>query len=194
MNLDMYDDMMGLEFGEYEGLDGLMNVEQLKSAFVAASAGGLAILAATKGVKKLSDMVGLESKVQNPVLRSAIVSGATLVAGVAVGNMAFRYNERAALGIVSGLGGIAMASFFDTLLSTYAGQARSLPALGEAGVDYSDDGMSALAALEATNVQSAPGAFGGPVVTPEKLMGLEAAVVSTDTLGNYFEGYNAYLS
>jgi len=48
--------------------------------------------------------------------------------------------------------------------------------------------MSALAQLEATSVQAAPGAFqgfAGPTVTPEALMGFGAAETQTEHLGEY---------
>ena len=41
MNLDAYDDMMGLEFGDYEGMDGILpDAEQIKDALLAGTAGG----------------------------------------------------------------------------------------------------------------------------------------------------------
>ena len=75
------------------------------------------------------------------------------------------------------------------------GGARMLPALGEESGTYSPEGgMHALAMLEATNVNAAPGAFNGfagPTVTPEQLMGFEAAVTQTETLGEGYMPYNA---
>ncbi len=59
MNLSAYDDMMGLEFGEYEGLSGLFDPQMLKEALVASTAGGGAILLATYGMKKLTELLGV---------------------------------------------------------------------------------------------------------------------------------------
>jgi hypothetical protein len=197
MNLDAYDDMMGLEFGDYEGVfDGLFNPEMLKETLMASAAGGAAILGVTWGVKQLMPKIGLETYIQQPVLRSAVISGATFLLGIAAGRQVMRYNPTAGIGIVGGVGGIALANFLDVALSQLTGNPRMFSALGESDMldGYSDnDGMAALAALEATSVESAPGAFQGfadPTVTPETLMGLEAAVVQQETLG----GYAPYLS
>lgn len=188
MNLDAYDDMMGLEFGEYGMLDGLFDPEMLKEALIASSAGGGAILLATWGVKALSSKVGLD-KITNPLLRTAVVSGVTLLAGLAAGRQVMRYNQNVGIGVASGVGALAMANLLDAAFSQMTGNARMFTALGE-GYDMGgyDDGMSALAALETTNVESNPGAFSGfsdPTVTPEMLMGLDAAVVQQETLGGY---------
>lgn len=196
MNLDQYDDMMGLEFGEYGGLSDIFNTQLLKEAFVASTAGGGAILGATWGVKKLADLLGME-KISDPLLRSSVTSAMTFFIGVASGRMLYDYNREAAIGVVGGLGGLAMANFLDALISKMTGSARMLTALGENDYSptmYSDDGMRALAALEATSVQATAPAFqglAGPVVTGERLMGLEAAVVQSETLGDV---YPAYLS
>ncbi len=195
MNLDAYDDMMGLEFGDYEGLSAIFDPQLLKEALVAASAGGGAILLATFAVKKTAEKIGLESMITDPLLRSAVTSTATFLAGVAGGRALYAHNREAAIGVVGGLGGIAMANLLDAVIAKVTGSARMLPALGEASAVYGpDEGMSALAALEATSVNSAPGAFNGfagPTVTPEQLMGFEATVTQTETLG---EQYNAYMA
>lgn len=188
MNLDAYDDMMGLEFGDYGMLDGLFDPEMLKEALIASSAGGGAILLATWGIKNLGSKVGLD-KIANPLLRTAVVSGVTMLAGLAAGRQIMRYNQNVGIGVASGVGALAMANVLDAVLSQVTGSARMFTALGE-GYDMEgyDDGMSALAALETTNVESAPGAFSGfsdPTVTPEMLMGLDATVVQQETLGSY---------
>ncbi len=191
MNLDAYDDMMGLEYGDGV-LDGMFDPEMLKEALIASTAGGGAILLATWGVKQLAPMVGLD-KITNPLLRTAVVSGATFMAGLMAGRQVMRYNMNAGIGIVGGIGGIALANLLDAALSQMTDKPRMFAALGDGGFMGSDDGMDALAALETTSVESAPGAFSGfadPTVTPEQLMGLEAAVVQQETLG----GYAPYLS
>ena len=89
---------------------------------------------------------------------------------------------------MGGIGGIALANFIDAAFSQMTGQPRMFNALGEMGFMGSDDGMAALAALETTSVESAPGAFSGfaaPTVTPEQLMGFDAAIVQQETLGGY---------
>jgi hypothetical protein len=192
MNLSAYDDVMGLEFGDMD-IEGLLDPEMLKEALVASTAGGAAILLTTYGVKKAATAIGLETKVTNPLLRSGLVSLVTLLGGVAIGRGLYDYNREAAIGVVGGLGGIAMASFLDTLVAQMTGNARLMPGLGEDDGSYDSDGTAALAMLEATNVSAAPGAFNGladPTVTQEQLTGFESAMVEQETLG----GYNAYMA
>ena len=196
MNLDAYDDMMGLEFGD--NLSALLDAQVLKEALIASTAGGGAILAATWGVKKLAAYIGLETKVTDPLARAAVVSTVTFLAGILGGRSIYNYNREAAMGVVGGLGGLAMANLLDAALNKFTGSARMITALGEANEGmyspdgmrgaYDDAGMSALAQLEATSVQAAPGAFqgfAGPTVTPEALMGFGAAETQTEHLGEY---------
>jgi hypothetical protein len=194
MNLGAYDDMMGLEFGDYEGFaDGLFNPEVLKQAVIATGAGGVAALAATWGIKQVASKVGVD-KIENPLLRTAVVSGAALLAGLFVGRQVMKSNLNIGIGITGAVGGIAMMNLVDAVYSQVTGNARLTSSLGD--TDYmsgAGDGMSALAALEATNVDANPGAFAGlsgPQVTDEHLMGLDAATVQMETLG----GYQPYLS
>ena len=197
MNLDAYDDMMGLEFGDYEMEGILPDAQQIKDALLAGTAGGGAILLTSWGVKKLNENVDLLSKIENPLLRSAVTSGIAMLAGLIGGKMLVEYNRDAAIGIVGGVSGLAMANLLDTAIAQFTGNERMGISLGENDDEsllagYGDDaGMAALAALETTGVSTAPGAFQGfadPSVTPEQLMGfssLEGTVVQQETLGNY---------
>jgi hypothetical protein len=186
MNLGAYDDMMGLEFGEFA--DGLFNPEVLKQAIIATGAGGAAALLATWGIKQVSGKVGLD-KIENPLLRTAVVSGVALLGGLFVGRQIMKSNLNIGIGVTGAVGGIAMMNLLDAVYAQATGNARITSSLGD--TDYmsgAGDGMSALAALEATNVDAAPGAFSGfadPTVTNEHLMGLEAATVQMETLGGY---------
>lgn len=185
-NLDAYDDMMGLEYGS--ALDALMDTEMLFEALKSSAAGGSAILLAAWGVKKGAEAVGLESKVANPLLRNAILSGSTFLIGLLAGRAVMKYNMNAGIGIVGGVGGLALANFLDAAFAQATGSARMFSALGDSDMPMgSDDGMAALAALETTSVEANPGAFGmgDPTVTPEMLMGFDAAVVQQETLGGY---------
>jgi hypothetical protein len=197
MNLDAYDDMMGLEFGEYEGMGQFLSAEMLKEALIASTAGGGAILLTVYGVKKLSEQLDLANKIPNPIVRSAVTSAVTLLLGVAGGKALYEYNREAAMGVAAGLGGIAMANFIDAVIAQVTGNPRMLNTLGDSDMPYGGnmDGMAALAALETTGVTSAPGAFQGfadPTVTPEALMGFDGTVVQQETLGEM--GYGGYLS
>ena len=193
MNLDAYDDMMGLEFGDYEGLSAILDPELLKEALIASTAGGGAILLTTWGVKQLASKLGIDS-IQNPLLKTAVVSGGTFLLGLLAGRQVMKYNPNAGIGIVGGIGGIALANFLDASLSQMTGSPRMFSALGEGDMLTGDDGMAALAALETTGVDTNPGAFRGladPTVTPEQLMGFEAAVTQMETLG---AGYAPFLA
>lgn len=197
MRLDAYDDMMGLEYGEYEGLEQWLNLDMIQEAAMSGAAGGGAILLTSALMKQLNERFNLYSQIENPVLRTGASSLSALILGLVGGRALADNYPGAALGVVGGVGGWAMAHFLDTLLNQFGGMDKQLPgALGEADEysgSYGGDGMEALAALETTGVTSAPGAFQGladPTVTPEALFGLEGTVVQQETLG----GYNAYMS
>lgn len=200
MNLDAYDDMMGLEFGDYEGMEQFLNAEMLREALIASTAGGGAILLSAWAAKQVSEATNLSTMIENPLLRSAVLSGGTLLLGVIAGRSLFEYNREAAMGIVGGVGGFAMAAFIETALAQMTGQEKlQVASLGEGDdymTSYGNEGMEALAALETTGVTSAPGAFqgvGDPSVTPEALFGLEGTVVQQETLGG-MGAYAPYLS
>ncbi len=192
--MNEYDDMMGLEFGDYEGF---INAEMVKEALISSTAGGAAILLTSWGMTMLNEKLDLDTRIPNAYARTAVTSGAAFLLSVVAGRAMYDYNREAAMGVVGGLGGFAMATFFDGMISAARGTERLLGTpLGdtEDNIDdesllsaYNDnyDGMSAMAALETTGVTSAPGAFSGfeapvttqevlgdPSVTPEALMGL----------------------
>jgi hypothetical protein len=188
MNLDAYDDMMGLEFGDFEQGDEIFSPEMIREALIASTAGGGAVLLTAWGVRMLSDKLALSTKITNPVLRSAVTSGMAFTAGLIGARTMYEYNRDWSMGILGGVGGLALANFLDTLIAQFTNSAKIGVSLGD-GDDYgynSSDSMAALAALEATGVTSAPGAFQGfsdPSVTNEALMGLDGTVVQQETLG-----------
>lgn len=193
MNLDAYDDMMGLEFGDYEGLEQFLSPEMIREALIAGTAGGGAILLTSYGVKKLTENVEFLGNIENPLLKAAVTSGIAFFTGLAGGRALYEYNREAAMGIVGGTAGMAMAHLIDAAIAQFTGNERMGISLGE-GDDYMyGDGMAALAALETTGVTSAPGAFADPSVTPEALMGLDGTVVQQETLGE-MGAYAPYLS
>lgn len=201
MNLSEYDDMMGLEFGDYEGLDQFLNAEMIKEALLASVAGGGAILLTTYGVRKAVEKIGFINQIQDPLAKAAVTSGLAFIVGLAGGRMLYEYNREAAMGVIGGVGGIAMANLIDAAIAKFTGNERMGIGLGDGDESllsaYSDqEGMEALAALESTGVTSAPGAFQGfadPSVTPEALMGLQGTIVQEETLGD-MGAYAPYLS
>lgn len=197
MQLDAYDDMMGLEFGDYEGLEAFLSADMVKEALIASTAGGGAILLSTWGVKKLNEQFNLTGNIENPLLKALVNSGIVFLTGVLGGRAMYEYNREAAMGIVGGVGGVAMANLIDAAIAQFTGSERMGISLGEGDMMYGDaDGMAALAALETTGVTAAPGAFQGfadPTVTPEALYGLDGTVVQQETLGE-MGAYAPYLS
>ena len=201
MNLSEYDDMMGLEFGDYEGLDQFLNAEMIKEALLASVAGGGAILLTSYGVRKAVEKIDFINQIQDPLAKAAVTSAIAFFAGLAGGRMLYEYNREAAMGVIGGVGGIAMANLIDAAIAKFTGNERMGIGLGDGDESllsaYNDqEGMEALASLEATGVTSAPGAFQGfadSSVTPEALMGLQGTIVQQETLGD-MGAYAPYLS
>ena len=186
-----YEDMSGLEFGDFGSfLDGQM----VKDALVASAAGGVAVLA---GAAALNKLLGMEWMPQMIKDNRKVVKGVGLIAlGVVGGRMLYDRNREASMGVLGGMGALGMANLLNAAIDKLSpGNAVSLE--GDDSQDESllsnYDNMAALASLEATSVQESAGAFSGfsdPTVTPEQLMGFEGTVVQSETLG----GYPPYLS
>lgn len=176
-----YDDMMGLEFGEFGAfLDG----ETVKRALMASASGGTAMLAGSWAMKKL---VGMEWMPQFVKDNSKVVTGIGLIAlGVVGGQWLYSRSPEASMGVMGGLGALGVARIINNFLGD-----NSVPLEGgdrDESLLSDYNGMNALAALETTSVQEAAGAFGDPTVTPEALMGFngfDGTVVQSETLGSY---------
>lgn len=183
-----YEDMMGLE-----DMGGWITGEMVKEMLVASGAAGGSIVLASLAMQKVAASEMLAKWVPDANQRKMVTSALTLGLAVVGGRAVYDYNREAGIGIVAGLGGYAIAS----LLATFFPQQLTL-GLGELSDsddallnDY-NDGVAALASLEAANVQAAPGAFAqfaDPTVTGEQLFGLQAPIVQSETLG-----YASYLS
>ncbi len=182
-----YDDMMGLEFGEFGSfLDGQM----IKDALVASAAGGVAVLAGAAALNKLLAMDWMPQMVKD---NRKVVKGVGLIAlGFIGGRAVYGHSREASMGILGGMGALGVANIVNNFLG-----ANTVSLEGDDSRDESllsnYDNMAALASLEATSVQEAAGAFSGfadPTVTPEQLMGFQGTVVQSETLG----GYAPYLS
>lgn len=183
-----YDDMMGLEFGEFGTfLDGQM----VKDALMASAAGGVAVLAGAAVLNKLIDMDWMPQMLKD---NRKMTKGVGLIAlGVVGGRLLYDQNREASLGVLGGLGSLGVANIINNFLGANAVALEGGDSDESLLSDY--NGMAALAALETTGVQESAGAFSGfadPTVTPESLMGfggLDATVTQTETLG-----YAPYLS
>lgn len=181
-----YDDMMGLEFGEFGAfLDGQM----VKDALMASAAGGAAVLAGAYAMNKLLEQSWMPAMITG---NKKVAKGVGLIAlGYIGGKMLYdRGNQKASMGVLGGLGALGVANIVNNFLG-----ANTVSLEGEDSRDESllsnYNGMAALAALEATSVQESAGAFSGfadPTVTPEQLMGFngfDGTVVQSETLGTY---------
>lgn len=183
------DDLAGLEFAEF---DELFNMEMAKEMGLAGVSGAASILLATYGMQSIAKMSFLSGL--TPQSRSQVMSGLTIVAGVAVGRGLYHYNRDAAMGVVGALGGLGLANLIGSFLTTNP-LGAPLGALPEdMALSGDDDALSAydyeaLQGLGETDVQGHAGAFGmlaDPSVTPEQLQG---TMVAQETLG-----YAPYLS
>jgi hypothetical protein len=188
MGLDMYDD----------GMEGLYSADMLRDQVIAAGAGAGAILLASWGLPKLASM-DVMTKLEEPT-RHKVTALLGILGGLVGGRLLWDRNRDAAMAVVGGVAGLGLAQLIDTffdanLLGHGAAPMYPLGAADDALLAaYGSDNASALASLEATGVAASRGAFGGfagTVVNPEQLMGLEAAVVAGETLGD--NGYQSYL-
>jgi hypothetical protein len=199
-----YEDLMGLDMYD-DGMGGLYSAEMLKDQVIAAGASAASILLAGWALPKLSSSAML-AKLDEPT-RHRVSAVVGILAGMAGGRLLWNQNRDAAMAIVGGVSGLGLAQLVDSFFEGNligGGAAPVYPlgsfSAGDEGMSPSDqallsayngDNGSALAALESTNVRATRGAFGGTVVNPEQLMGLDAAVVAGETLG---DTYNPYLS
>lgn len=175
-----YDSMEGLEFGgAYGGLLDFVNQEMLMQALTVAAAGGGAILVGTYGVDWLMSNVEMLNPA-DPTNKLLVKSGLQIGVGLLAGGMVYQYSEQAAMGVVAGLGALAVANLVNGLLL----KDKAVPLAELSAGAYSDDfdGIAALSALEATGVSTAAGAFADPSVTNEALMG---TIVQSEELGAY---------
>lgn len=178
-----YEDMMGLEYGGLSAFD----AGAVKDAVMVAAAGGVGLLAGSWLVNKTIDMEWMPEAVKNnkPMVRGLFLIGAGVVASNYIGPMQ-GWRPETNYALLGGLGSLGVAMIINNFLKD---KAVSLSGNEDEALlsDYS--GMSALAALETTGVDTSAGAFQGfadPSVTPETLMGfggLDAAVTQTETLG-----------
>jgi len=203
-----YDDLMGLDMYD-DGMEGWYSTDMLRDQVIAAGSSAAAILLAAWALPKLSSSE-MMSKYEEPT-RHRVAALLGILGGMVGGRLLWDKNRDAAMAVVGGVSGLGLAQLIDSYFdkNLIGGGATAVYPLGsfQAADDnmsvsdrallsaYGDDGMGALSALEMTSVKASRGAnfsgFAGTVVNNESLMGLDAAVVAGETLG---EGYNPYLS
>jgi hypothetical protein len=186
--------MMGLEYG---GLGAWLDTEVLVPTAMdtlimgaGGAAAGIGLSMALEAVQSKVDFLKRDSEMGQRIQTAGIQ--------LVVGSLAAMYSmqagspnmEKVAMGAAVSLGTLAAINLWNAIIAK--DKPISLSALPEdmelsGDMDYSNS-MEALAALEATNVSAAPGAFqgfGDPTVTPEALMGFYGTVTQEETLGAY---------
>jgi hypothetical protein len=198
MGLDSYDDMMGLDFGEFDGIgDTLMQGGKL------ALAGGAGILAASWGLQQIGGLGPVNSLFpSDPSMRSYAMGGLAILLGIGAGYAINRYTPHqelatAVTGAIAGVGlaAIAAQALGITALGKPLGMLPEDMALGtspDAALlaqydQYAMNGLGAASVVGSTGVATSAPAFGlaGPTVTPERLQGLDSTVTQMQTLGAY---------
>lgn len=192
-----YDDLMGLDMYD-DGMGEWYSADMLREQVMAAGASAGSILLASWALPKLAEMEWMK-KLEEPT-RHRVTALLGILGGMVGGRLLWDKNRDAAMAVVGGVAGLGLAqlldSFFEANLLGHG--ASPMYPLGSSDdallAAYGSDNASALAALESTNVAASRGAFGGfagTVVNPEQLMGLDAAVVAGETLGD--NNYQSYL-
>lgn len=185
-----YDDMMGLEFGEYGGLGALVDTEMLKDTAIASVAGVAVAAGAGWAIQQLTEKVDFLKR-EDPAMQKVQTGALQFALGIGAGTLAMRYgaSQPMALGATIVLGGLGVLNIWNGLVAKDKPLSLSaMPEDMELAAGYDGSSMEALAALEATNVSAAPGAFQGfadPTVTPEALMGTVVQEESLGSLGAY---------
>lgn len=185
-----YDDMMGLEFGEYGGLGALVDTEMLKDTAIASVAGVAVAAGAGWAIQQLTEKVDFLKR-EDPGMQKVQTGAIQFALGIGAGTLAMRYgaSQPMALGATIVLGGLGVLNIWNGLVAKDKPLSLSaMPEDMELSEGYDGSSMEALAALEATNVSAAPGAFQGfadPTVTPEALMGTVVQEESLGSLGAY---------
>jgi hypothetical protein len=169
-------------------------MEMIKDTLLASAAGGGALLLTSYGIQMATDKFAFLKR-DDANMQKVQNGGIQIVVGMLAGSAMYKYSREASMGIIAGLGAVGVANILNGLV--FKDKPVSLGALPEemelsslsAGdsslLSQYDDSMGALAALEATGVSTAPGAFQGladPTVTSESLMG---TMVQQETLGSY---------
>jgi hypothetical protein len=185
-----YDDMgMGL----YDDMGAFMTPAMLQEQVIAAGAGAGAILLAAWAMPKLPTPSTWSEPNQHRLRAGLALVGAGLAA-----RMLWDYNRDAAIAVIGGVGGLALAQLIDSYVdANLLGGGNPLGQMPDSSELSAGDlallgayNGGALSALEAVNVQGSPGAFArgqfaDPTVTPEALMGFGGVVTQSETLGAY---------
>lgn len=202
MGLAEYDDMMGMDFGEFDSLfpDGLGSAKEM---LMVAGGAGAGVLGLSFGLSKLSGLAA-NYMPADPKMKSTVMSLIAVALGITGGAyLISRGSEKAGYGVIGAVAGVGVASLANTWLIPDAYNTFGKP-LGVLPEEMALSGSSPDAALlsqydqyamngfAATGVAVSAPAFQGfqdPTVTPEKLQGFGSPMVQEETLG-----YQPYLA
>jgi len=193
MGLAEYDDMMGLDFGEF---DALFPMGFLQEVGIAGAAGGIGLLGVSYGLQKLAEMSFMPT---DAVMKSRVMSVAAMAIGVGAGRGLYNYNRDAAMGVVGAVAGVGLANLIGSFLGTNP-LGKPLGVLPEDMALGTSPDAAMLSAYDqyAMNGLGTPGVavsapafqgFADPTVTPERLQGFASPMVQEETLG-----YQPYLA
>lgn len=193
MGLENYDDMMGLDFGDFDAI--------FPPGFIADAAklggiAGVSMMGLSYGLTKLGEY-GSSYMPTDPSMKSRVMSGVAIAAGL-LGSayLIKRGNEPLAYTVLGATAGIGIASLLGSFLpAEYNTVGKPLGVLPEEmGLNGSSPDAALLAqydqyamnGLGATGVAVSGPAFQGfadPTVTPERLQGFASPMVQEETLG-----------
>lgn len=193
MGLAEYDDMMGLDFGDFDAIfpPGFLG-EALKIGGVA----GVSVMGLSYGLTKLGEY-GATYMPADAAMKSRVMSGVAVAVGL-LGSayLIKRGNEPLGYAVLGATTGIGLASLVGSFLpAEYNTVGKPLGVLPEEmGLNGSSPDAALLAqydqyamnGLGATGVAVSGPAFQGfsdPTVTPERLQGFASPMVQEETLG-----------
>lgn len=188
-----YDDMSDIgSFNFGSDLGEMYSADMLKDSLIAAGAGAGALVLSAFLLPKLPAPSMFTAQNQ-----SRFRAGVGLLIAMGAGRAMWDVNRDAAMGIIGGVGGVALAQLIDSFLGADILRGTPLGALpdgselsaADQAILAAYDSSRTLASLETPGVQMSSGQFADPTVTREQLMGFGSAVVQTETLG-----YQPYLS
>jgi hypothetical protein len=194
MGLDSYDDMMGMDFGDF---DGFLSMDGVKEGLVVAGGAGVGVLGLSYGLSKLSELASSYMPA-DPKMKTTTMGLAAVAIGITGGAyIASKGYERIGYGVMGAVAGLGVATLLNTWLipdayNTFGKPLGVLPE--EMGLNGSSPDAALLAqydqyamnGLGATGVSTSAPAFQGfadPTVTPERLQGFASPMVQEETLG-----------
>ena len=174
-----YDDLAGLEFGEF---DEIINMQMLQEMGLSGLAGAGAIIATTLGAQRVAKLSIFAN--MTPVNRARALSAVAVAVGVGASRGLYNVNRDAAMGVAGGVIGLGLANLVGTFFTANPLGAPLGEMTDDDGTMLADYDYSTINGLAEANVEQHDPAFSrlGP--------SLQGAVVNQESL----QGYAPYLS